>query len=260
MESIKVDDVSVRLNGKPILTHITFSIEEGEFWGIIGPNGGGKTTLLKTILGVIQPQSGKVTVFGLPPRKAVKKGWIGYLPQRMNSGRFPVTALEVTMLGECDRGNFFKPSNKLERERAIKSIELVGMREKAHQPFSQLSGGEQQRVLIAMALASNPRILLLDEPNTGVDVVAQEGFYQVLKRLKKELSITILMVSHDVGVIANFVDKIACLNVGLHFSGDPWAALNCHLLEGLYGAPVEIFIHHPECDGCHIFRTKGKHE
>jgi len=258
--AIELKGVTVTLNGRTVLDRITMKIEQGEYWGIIGPNGGGKTTLLKTILGLIPPQKGKIRVLGLPPRQAVKKGWLGYLPQRMMGRTFPISALEVVMLGECQRNNFFKPFHNKEKEEALYALELVGLADKAHHPFPHLSGGEQQRVLIAMALASRPRILLLDEPNTGVDVVAQEGLYQVLKRLKEELSLTIIMVTHDVGVISHFVDRIACLNITLHFSGDPWGAMDCNLLEKLYGEPVEVFVHHPQCQGCHVLRSLKGHD
>lgn len=255
--AIELKEVTVALNGHIVLDRITMKVAQGEFWGIIGPNGGGKTTLLKTILGIISPKTGEVRVLGVPPRRAVKKGWLGYLPQRMGNRTFPISALEVVMLGECHRDNFFKPFRDKEKEEALKALELVGLSDKALHPFPHLSGGEQQRVLIAMALASRPPILLLDEPNTGVDVVAQEGLYQVLKRLKEELSLTILMVTHDVGVISHFVDRIACLNTTLHFSGDPWGAMDCKLLEELYGEPVEVFVHHPQCQGCHVLKGRG---
>jgi len=254
--AIELKGVTVNLNGHPVLDRITLTVQEGEFWGVIGPNGGGKTTLLRTILGILPSQRGEVKIFGLSPKEAVKKGWLGYLPQRMMGRTFPISALEVVMLGECNRANFFKPFKGKEKEAALQALKLVGLEGKAQEPFPHLSGGEQQRVLIAMALASRPRILLLDEPNTGVDVVAQEGLYQILKRLKEELSLTILMVTHDVGVISHFVDRIACLNTTLHFSGDPWGAMDCDLLEKLYGEPVEVFVHHPECQGCHVLRSK----
>jgi zinc transport system ATP-binding protein len=254
--AVELRGVTLRLNGHLVLDRITLTVQEGEFWGIIGPNGGGKTTLLRTILGILKPQEGVVKVLGVSPKEAVKRGWLGYLPQRTTGRSFPVSALEVVMLGECNSRNFFKPFKEKEREAALKALSLVGLEHKAQEPFPHLSGGEQQRVLVAMALVSRPRILLLDEPNTGVDVVAQEGLYQVLKRLKEELSITILMVTHDVGVVSHFVDRIACLNTTLHFSGDPWGAMDCHLLEKLYGEPVEIFVHHPECQGCHVLRSR----
>jgi zinc transport system ATP-binding protein len=256
--AVNIRDVVVTLNKHVVLDNITLQVNEGEFWGIIGPNGGGKTTLLQTILGKIKPAKGEVKIFGLPPREAIKKGWLGYLPQKMVPRTFPISVWEAVMLGECHRSNFFKTFQNEEKERAMDALRLVDMEEKAHLPYPHLSGGEQQRALIAMCLVSQPRILLLDEPNTGVDVVAQEGFYQALNKLKEERHLTILMVTHDVGVVSHFVDHIACLNISLHYSGDPWNALDCHLLEKLYGEPVEVFVHHPQCQGCHVLQKREK--
>ena len=252
--AVSLEGVKVVFNGKTVLNNVTFQVGRGEFWGIIGPNGGGKTTLLRTILGIISPKEGSVSIMGYSPKTAVKKGLVGYLPQKMDARIFPLSALEVVMLGACNRSNFFKPFGARQRNDAMEALEMVDMAKKAHEPFPCLSGGEQQRVLIAMALVFKPQILLLDEPSTGVDVVAQEGFYQVLKGFKERLGLTILMVTHDVGVIPHFVDRIACLNTTLHYAGDPWGALDCHLLEDLYGEPVDVFVHHPQCEGCHVLK------
>lgn len=237
--AITLKNVTVQLGGKTVLEDITLTIPRGEFWGVIGPNGGGKTTLLRTIIGTIKPQTGSVKVLGLPPKEAVRNGWVGYLPQRIK-GMIPFSALDfVSLVGK--------------REEAERTLEMVKMSHKAHEPFEKLSGGEKQRILIASVLSRNPKVLLLDEPSTGVDSVAQDTFYNILKELK-DRGITIVMVSHDVGVIAQFVDNIACLNKRLKHSGDPRKALDCRLLEELYGHSVNVFVHHPECLGCHFYR------
>lgn len=237
-----LEDVTVAFGSKIVLKDISFEVREGEFWGIIGPNGGGKTTLLKTILGLIKPVKGTVSIMGLSPKEAVRKGYVGYLPQRIEN-YLPLSCEDVVSL---------VVSEKREIERLL---ELVGMKDKREQPFSSLSGGEKQRILIAMVLAKKPRLLLLDEPNTGIDIVAQDAFYELLRRIKVEENVSILMVSHDVGVIVNFVDRVACLNRTLHYEGDPRGVLDCDLLKRLYGTDVEVFVHHPECKGCHVFRT-----
>ncbi len=256
--AISVEGVTVALNGRVVLDNVSLGVKSGEFWGIIGPNGGGKTTLLRTIIGVIKPKRGHVSILGLSPKEAVKRGLVGYLPQKMGTKDFPLSVLDVVMIGGCSRFNFFKPFGPRQQDEAMRALEMVEMVEKAHDPFPNLSGGEQQRVLIAMALVSQPQIVLLDEPSTGVDVVAQEGFYEVMKGLKERLGFTVLMVTHDVGVISHFVDRIACLNVTLHYAGDPRGALDCRLLEELYGEPVDVFVHHPQCKGCHIVRDLKK--
>ncbi len=240
-EALKVKDVTVSFGKKVVLKNISFTVKEGEFWGIVGPNGGGKTTLLRTILGLIKPDTGFIEIYGLSPKEAVKKGYVGYLPQRLESF-LPLSGREILSL-------VVKDEEKLED-----LLDLVGMSHKGDVPFTKLSGGERQRILIAMVLAKNPKIFLLDEPNTGIDIVAQDAFYDLLRKIKRERNISLLMVSHDVGVIANFVDKIACLNRTLHYEGDPWKALNCQLLKELYGTDVSVFVHHPECKGCHVFR------
>ena len=235
--ALLVENLGVRMGNKQILEDVSFEVKEGEFWGVIGPNGGGKTTLLRSILGIVRPSKGRVKIFGRDPEKAVAEGLVGYLPQRIE-GMVPFTARDFVELVGKDGDRF---------------LELVGMSEKADTPFEKLSGGERQRVLFAAVLSRRPKLLLLDEPHTGVDIVAQDSFYSILRKLKEE-GITILMVSHDVGVIVNFVDKIACLNKKLKYTGDPRQALDCNLLEELYGAEMEVFVHHPECEGCHIYR------
>ncbi len=235
--ALLVENLSVKMGNKPILEDVSFEVKEGEFWGIIGPNGGGKTTLLRAILGIVKPSKGRVEIFGNHPEKAVAEGLVGYLPQRIE-GMVPFTARDFVELVGGDGNKFLK---------------LVGMSEKADTPFEKLSGGERQRVMFAAVLSRKPKLLLLDEPHTGVDIIAQDSFYSILKELK-EKGITILMVSHDVGVIVNFVDKIACLNKKLKYTGNPRGALDCKLLEELYGTKMEVFVHHPECEGCHIYR------
>jgi len=239
--AIVIKDLTVSFGSKIVLEDISLQVDVGEFWGIIGPNGGGKTTLLRSILGLVKPQRGSVEVFGLSPREAVRRRWIAYLPQRIEN-ELPFSSYDLLSF-VCDS-----------RQKIEELLEFVEMREKAFIPFKKLSGGEKQRTLIAMNLAVEPRLLLLDEPSTGVDIVAQDVFYDILKRLKSEKRITIIMVSHDVGVVVNFVDKIACLNRKLHYAGDPRGSLDCRLLESLYGTSVEVFVHHPECKGCHIYR------
>ncbi len=238
MYALEVKELTVRLGKRVILEDVNLRVKRGEFWGIIGPNGGGKTTLLRSIIGIISPERGTVRIMGMPPREAIRRNMVGYLPQRV-SGMVPFTPRDLMRL--------------FGGENAHEMLKLVGMEKKADIPFERLSGGERQRVLIAAVLSKGPQVLLLDEPHTGVDIVAQDSFYNILRGLK-ERGITIVMVSHDIGVVANFVDGIACLNRRLKYAGDPWGALDCRMLEELYGAKVDVFVHHPECRGCHIYR------
>jgi len=253
MKAIEIFDLYVYLGGRYVLEDINIQIEEGEIVAIVGPNGGGKTTLIRTILGLIKPEKGIIKIFGKNIKEAIKEGIIGYLPQRADYEiDFPFSALDVVMLGLINK----KMSEKEKRKEALKYIEYVGMSGFEDKPFSKLSGGQKQRISIARVLASEPKIMFLDEPSTGIDVVAQEGFYDFLKRLRDEKGITIVMVSHDIGVVGNFVDKVAGLNKKLHYFGPPKQFLQKDILFNLYGSEVKLLIHSPECITCQHFSLK----
>ncbi|ACO04663.1 MAG TPA: metal ABC transporter ATP-binding protein [Persephonella sp.] len=255
MKILEVNDLSVRINERTIIENITFSVEKGEIIAIVGPNGGGKTTLIKSILGFIQPYKGYIKLLGKPPGEAVKTGKIGYLPQKSSVPKdFPFSVLDVVMLGLINK--------KIPKEKKLKKareyLKYVGMERFENKPYSSLSGGQQQRVSIARVLVSDPEIIFLDEPSTGIDVVAQESFYDFLQRLKKEKNMTIVMVSHDIGVVGRFVDKVAGLNRFLHFYGHPKEFFKKEVLENIYGAEVELIIHSPECVACEHFHIDFK--
>lgn len=255
MKAIEIYDLSVILNGKEVLHNINLKINEGVFIGIVGPNGGGKTTLLKTIIGLIKPQKGNVLIFGKEPIDQSKRGIFGYLPQHQNiDTNFPITTLEVVMMGLHRRG-LFRRYSKDDHNRAKEMITLMGMDGFENHPFGSLSGGQQQRVSIARALAHNPKILVLDEPSTGIDVVGQEDFYHLLRGLQKRFNLTIIMVSHDIGTITTYVDEIACMNRTLHYHGNPLGAFDKDVLKGLYGKSIEIIMHSGLCEKCERLRT-----
>ncbi len=255
MTVLEVKDLYVRINERDIIENITFSIKKGEIIAIVGPNGGGKTTLIKTILGFIKPFKGSITLLGKSPAEAVKTGKIGYLPQKSSVPKdFPFSALDVVMLGLINK----KISKEKKLKKAREYLRYVGMEGSENKPYSSLSGGQQQRVSIARVLVSEPEIIFLDEPSTGIDVVAQESFYDFLQRLKKEKNMTIVMVSHDIGVVGRFVDKVAGLNRFLHFYGHPKEFFKKEVLENIYGAEVELLIHSPECVACEHFHIDFK--
>ncbi len=254
MENIlEVKNLTVKLSGKTILEDIDFSVKKGETLAIVGPNGGGKTTLLKTILGFIKPSKGYIKLLDLPPKQAVKTGKVGYLPQKNNiPKKFPVSVLDVVLFGLVNS----KLPKKKQIDKALEYLDYVGMLEFKDYPFSDLSGGQQQRVSIARVLVAEPEIIFLDEPSTGIDVVAQESFYEFLKNLKETKGLTIIMVTHDVGVVAKFVDKVAGLNKYLHFYGHPKEFFKKDILEKLYGSEIELVVHSEECVACEHFRFK----
>ncbi|MEW6108322.1 MAG: ABC transporter ATP-binding protein [Nitrospirota bacterium] len=255
--AIIIEDLSVNIKGKDILKNINFTLEEGHFLGIVGPNGGGKTTLIKVILGLLTPSSGAVRIFGRNPELLLGKEEIfGYLPQHLNiDPNFPASAVDIVLMGRYKKAGFFKWPGKKDMEKAIGCMSLMGVENLKDIQYSQLSGGQQQRVSIARALAGDPRILVLDEPSTGIDVVGQEDFYHLLKGLQKKMNLTILMVSHDIGTVTAYVDEISCLNINLYYHGNPLGALNENVMTSLYGKNVDLLMHTDVCDKCERLRT-----
>ena len=236
MKAVDLKDITVRFNETTALKDVSLSIEEGTFLGIIGPNGGGKTTLLKVILGLIKPDEGKVKVFGKKPGES--KGEVGYVPQYSNfDPEFPINVKEVVQMGRL--GNQGVRSKITEEDEDIikESLEKVEMWELKDKQLSQLSGGQKQRALIARALATKPKMLVLDEPTTNVDENVKNSVHDLLNQLSDEGK-TIILSTHDTGVICSNIESIACLNKNLV----------CHTrdevteeeLHETYGAPVEL--------------------
>jgi zinc transport system ATP-binding protein len=235
---LKLENVSVSYGSHAVLDNINLTVGEHDFLGIIGPNGGGKSTLLKAILGLVQPDSGTITVLGNSPEKSRSK--IGYVPQYNNYDHaFPVSVQEVVTMGRYSRTGLFKYYGKKDNQAVQGALEKVGMFDHASTQIGQLSGGQQQRVFIARALVSEPELLLLDEPTASVDSAMQTEFYELLEDLKKEM--TIIMVSHDIGAVSVFVDKIACLNQQLFYHGSK--EITSDVLEATYKCPVQLIAH-----------------
>ncbi|MGB9766098.1 MAG: metal ABC transporter ATP-binding protein [Sulfurihydrogenibium sp.] len=252
---IKIENLWVELNGNLILEDISLEIKKGEIVAIVGPNGGGKTTLIRTILGFVKPTKGRVLIDGKEPKDYIKSGKVGYLPQKSSYERdFPVSALDVVMFGLVE----VKISKKEKEKKALEVLRYVGMESFKDKPFGKLSGGQQQRVMIARAIISEPELLILDEPSTGVDVVAQESFYEFIKKLNQEKGITVLMITHDIGAVGSFVHKVVGLNKKLHYFGDFKDFLQKSNVDKLYGSEVKLLIHSPECFTCQYFNVEVK--
>lgn len=248
---VDLDDVWVAFDGKWVLKSIYFKCYPGEIVGIVGPNGGGKTTLVNVILGLIPPKKGSVKLFGHNPDKRGRLE-IGYLPQISHADRsFPVTVLDVVLMGLYNRLGFFKRPDRKSKQIAIDLLAQVNMAEFTKKPFDVLSGGQKQRVNIARALASKPKLLVLDEPSTGIDSVAQEDFYELLVWLRNEQGISVIMVSHDIGVITAHADRVACLNRQLHHHGDPDSCFLPNITEKVYGKDLKFIVHEPKCVTCY---------
>lgn len=237
--AIRFDEVTYSYGAAPVLERVTFAIAEGEFTAIIGPNGGGKTTMLKLMLRLLKTQTGFVRIFGLKPETARRS--IGYMPQHPHlDPLFPVTVADVVLLARLGGGWKLGIYRKRDREAAAAALEAVGLADLKDRPFSALSSGQRQRVLIARALATEPELLLLDEPTSNLDPSVQDGLYELLHRLNEKL--TVVVVSHDVGFVSKYVQKVVCVNreAVLH----PVSAVEGEMVSMLYGGMEMRIVDH----------------
>lgn len=244
MSAIELENIHFSYNGDPVLKGISFAIKKGEYAGIIGPNGGGKTTLLRVILGLSKPDAGSVRLFGEPIASFRDWAKIGYLPQRAAhvDVRFPITVHEVVSQGRVAKAGLFKRLSSDDFAAIDKALLLSDISHLKKRLISDLSGGERQRVFIARALASSPEVLILDEPASGVDVISQGRFYRFLKDLNEEHGITIVFVSHDIDIIANEASRIICINRSLVCEGPTSLIFNKKrdVLESMYGDSIKF--------------------
>ena len=207
--------------GPRVLTDVSLRVEPAEFVAIAGPNGGGKTTLLRLALGLERPSRGEVRLFGEPARTFGDRRHIGYLAKRSAIGvHAPATVREIVEAGRAPR-RLVGRLQKEDREAVDSALERVGLTHLAKRPVTRLSGGQLQRAFIAKALAAGPRLLVLDEPTTGVDVESQEALAELLDRLHSDLGVTILYVSHEFGVVERFVKRLVLVRERIVFDGDP---------------------------------------
>ena len=230
---ITLKNITAGYDNQTVLQNFNLTINEGDFIGIIGPNGGGKTTLLKIILGLLKPFSGEMIY------SVSRQNLFGYLPQNNRfDQRFPINVTEVVLSGLMSEKGLYKSYTRQERQKAWELLETYGMGNYKKSPIGDLSGGQMQRVFLCRAIISNPRILILDEPTTYVDSHFEQEFYTILEELHKTLSI--IMVSHDLGTICSYVKTIACVNRGLHYHQS-----NLITPEQLqaYNCPIELITH-----------------
>ena len=241
---VEIEKVSFRYGEVSVLEDIDLTVEPGDFLGIIGPNGSGKTTLLRIMLGLLTPTSGQVRLFGHPPASLKQWGRLGYVPQKVAfDPSLPVTVGEVVTSGLVATLGLLRRVRAAERRRVGDVLAQVGMTAYASARVGALSVGQQQRVLIARALVSDPELLILDEPTGGVDPEAQTSFYALLHHLNREREVTLILVSHDIGVVAKEVTRLACLNRRLIFHGRPGDFLSDAALAALYGPAVRVVSH-----------------
>jgi zinc transport system ATP-binding protein len=231
---LEIKHVDFAYNGEPVLQDINLEIHQGDFTAMIGPNGGGKTTLLKLILGLVKPGKGDIRVLGRSPEQA--SPGIGYVPQDVHINRkFPITALDVVLMGKLDPQKRWVRKSASNRQDAIAALERLDMDRYANKKIGELSGGQRQRVFIARALVTQPELLLLDEPTASIDTRGQAEFFSLLKDLNTD--ITIFVVSHDLLVISRYVKSVACVNQKLHYHAQ--AEITGDMLETMYPCTVE---------------------
>jgi zinc transport system ATP-binding protein len=237
-EVIQVKDVWAGYDAIPVLEGINLSVYQGDFIGIIGPNGGGKTTLLRTLLGLIKPMRGEISIFGQP----VKQGRevIGYVPQWIDFDRdFPINVWEVVRMGRLRKKGIFHSFTKEDDEAVAEALEKVELLDQRKRCLGDLSGGQRQRVYIARALAGHPKILLLDEPTASVDPLITGTIYELLHQINQQ--VTILLISHDMNAVSSYTKTIGCLNRTLHYHGSN--EITDDMLQATYHCPVDLIAH-----------------
>ena len=242
---IKLEDVNYNYNDHPILENISFAANSGEYLGIIGPNGGGKTTLIRIMLGLLKPTTGTVRIFGQEINHFKARYKLGYVPQRAAHEEFyfPASVDEVVRSGRTAKMGLFRRYSQEDHAAIRQAMDIAEISKLKDRLIGELSGGERQRVFIARALAGEPGILILDEPVVGVDIASKDRFYAFLKHLNEEERITIIFISHDVGAIAHEVNNVLCLNRRLICHGSPRDYIKEDFLEQVYGRKVTPIFH-----------------
>lgn len=251
---IIVRDLTYTHAGRLILDSVSFELHRNHLLGLVGPNGAGKTTLIRLILGQLKPDSGEILIEGLPPKKALSSGVrIGYMSQSREIERdIPVTVLDTVIMARYDIIGLFKRPGTKDRRIALESLEAVEMTDRKDRLIGELSGGELQRVLIARALAREPDIMLLDEPDSGLDIEASDVFMNLMAKIRDKYGIGIMLVSHDIGAITRHADCVACINQKLHFHDRP-GKLTQEALTRTFGEDIEFLVHEipKRCLECH---------
>jgi len=241
-----VKNINFSANGQKILSNISLDIANGQYIAIIGPNGGGKTTLIRMLLGLEKPTTGEIRLYGKKIKQFKEWHKIGYVPQRAShvDENFPATVEDIVNMGRVSkRGLFSRVSSEDKRavEDAMTKMDVLDLKNKM---VGTLSGGQRQRVMIARALASYPEVLILDEPNTGVDMVSQNRFYALLAKLNKEENITIIFITHDIGVIADDIGRLFTINQKVTICNNPKETLSCEDMTALYGIEAHLIHNH----------------
>jgi zinc transport system ATP-binding protein len=243
---IEVSGVSFAYGRHEVLRDVTLAVHQGDYLGIVGPNGAGKTTLLKIMLGLLTPASGNVKLFGTDLKNFRDYHRIGYVPQKATNFdvNFPATVYEVVAMGRYSRRGPWRWLTAADREIINQSLRQVGLANRQDALIGDLSGGQEQRVFIARALAGQPEIMFLDEPTTGIDPQSRDDFYKLLRELNQNLDLTLVLVSHDIDRITKEVMHIACLDHRLVCHNSPEEFLRESESLHIFGQDVKIIAHH----------------
>lgn len=244
-DMVSIKDISFSYGQNPVLSDISFSIKQGDYLGVVGPNGAGKSTLLKVILGLLTPVKGSVVLFGKNINDFKDWNKIGYVPQKVTSfdENFPATVFEVALMGKYGREGLFHSVSRTDKKSVQTALEQVGMWEYKDRLIGDLSGGQQQRVFIARALATEPEIIFLDEPTVGVDQKTKDEFYALLRKLNKEMHITVVLISHDIEIVTRETEHIACIDRRLVCYGTADEFLSDTKSSKDLGEEVKIIVH-----------------
>lgn len=235
MSQITVDDVTFGYTATPVVRDISFTVDAGEYIGVIGPNGSGKSTLLQLILGLHAPDQGTVELFGHPSRAFQERERVGYVAQDVteNTKEMPITVEEVVLMGRFPHAGFGRIEDD-DRQRTLEALRTVGIGHLADRQITKLSGGQRQRAYLARALAGEADLLILDEPTVGVDADSIDAFFELLTEVNTD-GMTIMLVEHDIEAVLENVSRVLCLNEQLYFDGDPEAFAESNAFKKAYG-------------------------
>lgn len=241
-----IKNLNFSVKSQNILSNISLEIFSSEYIAIIGPNGGGKTTLIRMLLGLEKPTSGEIRIFGKKLNDFKEWYKIGFVPQRAShvDSSFPATVLDIVKMGRTSRRSIFSSFGELDKSLVYDAMAKMDVLELKDKMIGTLSGGQRQRVMIARALASKPEILILDEPNTGVDMASQKRFYALLRELNQNDKITIVFITHDVGVIADDIARLFTINQKAIICNNPKQTLSCEDVSFLYGIDAHLLHNH----------------
>jgi len=242
---IAINNMTFGYDVKEVLSNVSLEIFKGDFMGIVGPNGSAKTTLIKLLLGILEPQQGSVKLFGQPIDSFKEWHRLGYIAQKARdvNGGFPATVEEIiaaNLYSSMKPLRFMSKDHKLKIDEALSIVDMEGYKKSL---IGNLSGGQQQRIFIARALVNNPELIIMDEPLVGVDVASQDKFYSLMETLNKSLGITLVMVSHDIGVITDKTNRVACLGNRSLFVHDSKCFNQSDYIKQVYGEGISL-LHH----------------